>query len=116
MHTIAEFAKASEELNAFARSLRERGIDATTGADIRMYQGGPRLEKWVEARQRNSESVFCWWLEIGSVEGDAAISAHVNESNGDTYRELDGRRASEIREVQNALSDAVAWLKTQDMA
>lgn len=115
MQIIAEFARASEELNAFARSLRERGVDATTGADIRMYQDGPKLEKWVEARQSDSESVSCWWLEIGSVDGDAVISAHVNKSNSGAYCELDGRRASEISEVKNALSDAVAWLQTQYM-
>ena len=115
MQTIAEFARASEELNAFAKSLREQGVNATTGADIRMYQDGPKLEKWVEARQRTSESVFCWWLEMGVLDGDAVISAHVSESNGDAYCELDGRRASEIGEVKDALSTAVAWLKTQAM-
>ena len=110
MQIIAEFARASEELNAFARSLRERGVDATTGADIRMYQDGPKLEKWVEARHSDSESVSCWWLE-----GDAVIFAHVSESNGDAYCELDGQRASDISEVKNALGDAVTWLKTQCM-
>ena len=45
------FAAACDRLNEYARTLdaSRRFFDVRTGADIRNYQSGWRLEKWIEA-------------------------------------------------------------------
>lgn len=111
---VVEFAKASERINDFARLMRERGINAVTGADIRCYENGAKLEKWIEVENVDASSTFCWWLEMACIDEGAIISASASESHGGDYKEIEGFHAANIIELTEGLDLAVLWLKNQD--
>src|SRR5437660_12468940 len=73
------FAAACERLNEFARSLRSdsRFGVVRTGADIRAYSYGWRLEKWVEAQLRGGELFAVWWIEFGPRADDWITESHI---------------------------------------
>ncbi|QQP98572.1 hypothetical protein [Lysobacter enzymogenes] len=110
---ITEFARAAESLNELARSLRDSGVaGVTTGTDARVYEDGPRLEKWIEVPTRH-EGCFCWWLDL-SVEGDEiVVDANVSNTNSDFAVSIGPRRAASDFELAAALTEAVGWLRDQ---
>ena len=108
------FALACEELNEFARSLSTSSLFGTvrTGADIRCYETGWRLEKWVEAALDKAEEVWaCWWLEFGATKKGWIIQSHLSISPDGVYIGLQDRTADSPAEFQQYLSAVVQELK-----
>jgi hypothetical protein len=108
------FAKACEELNEFARSLSNssRFGTVTTGADIRYYETGWRLEKWVEAALDKAEELWaCWWLEFGATKNGWIIQSNLSITPDGIHIALEDRIADSPAEFQRHLSAVVQELK-----
>src|SRR5688572_33469053 len=65
------FAAACDQLNEYSRRLdaSSRFFDVRTGADIRNYESGWRLQKWIGADihtggVEKGGLCACWWLEL----------------------------------------------------
>lgn len=111
---IGQFALACERLNEFALRLRESSRFETvrTGADIRYYKNGWRLEKWVEAELSRNEGLWAaWWLELGSLEQGWIIESHLAVSPDIFFAELEVRTATAAEELRSQLTAAVDNLK-----
>ena len=66
------FAAACDQIDEYARTLdaSRQFFDVRTGADIRNYRSGWRLEKWIEADIHKGGVAgggftAVWWLELG---------------------------------------------------
>src|SRR5262245_35667238 len=105
LQVVQAFARAAEALNAYSRALNADGLQAITGADIRHYVEGPKLEKWIEQESGESDVVYCWWLELGTGDGCATIEANVSSTDG-LHRPWEGRQATDIAGISAGLSDA----------
>lgn len=122
MQLFESFAAACEQLNDYAITLRASGrfFDVRPGEDIRNYQSGWRLEKWIEADIHKggvAEGGFCavWWLELGPGEPsglklEASLSVNPEHSDIDlpsrtavTLSEFKEALAAIVNELQNAL-------------
>ena len=111
---IGYFALACERMNGIARSLRESSFfeTVTTGADIRYYQNGWRLEKWVEAELDRTEGLWAvWWLELGPCENGWLVESNfgLNPQGLSVY--LEDRFAGSLSELEQHLSAAVEDLE-----
>jgi len=107
---IALFASACEAMNTFARSLRDLALFTTvrTGADIRYYQSGWRLEKWVEGEIRETPNLWAaWWLELGGSDGDWLVQSHLSIDPEVLFISLPDRCARSLKELEENLSVAV---------
>ncbi len=107
---IEAFASTCERLNDFARELREKSGfgDVRTGADIREYKHGWRLEKYVEADVDSQKGqVAAWWIEMGRLGTGWLVSSSVSISHTDIHVELPERNAKNSSELRSALRSAV---------
>lgn len=107
---IASFAAACERLNSFARSLRDQGVFSTvhTGADIRNYETGWRLEKWVEAELNPAEGQWAtWWFELGCIDDSVNVSSSLSISHGDCFISLPDRLAASVEELDVSLAAVI---------
>jgi hypothetical protein len=110
---IGHFASACERMNDFARSLRGSAdfIEVKTGADIRSYESGWRLEKWVEVLINQPEGLWAaWWLELGSVDHKWKIESHLAISPDILFIGLSDRLAASPAELESCLATAVEEL------
>jgi hypothetical protein len=108
------FAVACEEMNDFARSLRElpQFGAVRTGADIRSYASGWRLEKWVEVQLDQSTGLWAaWWLEVGQHCEGWVVESHVAVGPEVLHLDFEARHAQSVVELANELSQAVDRLK-----
>lgn len=120
MQLFESFAAACEQLNNYAVTLRASGrfFEVRPGEDIRNYQSGWRLEKWIEADLHEggvAKGGFCavWWLELGPAEPtglklDALL--YVNPDCSDI--DLSSRTAMTLLEFKEAIAAAVNELQT----
>src|SRR2546430_896947 len=107
------FGRACEQMNDFARSVRESGLfpGVKTGADIRCYDSGWRLEKWVEAEINPSEGLSAaWWLELGPDGDKLVVRSNLSISHGELFINLPDRAVTSPAELEEALAKAVADL------
>lgn len=85
---IETFATACEQINAYAGSLRSGAVfsNVRTGADIRLYKTGWRLEKWMEAELNPKEGWWAaWWIELGETDGLWRIETHLSISHSEFF-------------------------------
>ncbi len=109
------FAEACERLNAYARALSKHGPFSKigTGADIRKYESGWRLEKHVEAEICAEKGNWaCWWLELGVKDKLWIVSSSVSVSQSDSYYDFDDRHASSLGELKTCLAAAITELES----
>jgi len=113
---IGLFARACESLNEFARSLyaSTRFNNIRTGADIRYYETGWRLEKWVEAEiGQTQESVVVWWLELGAGEsGGWLLESHLAITPEGEFITLPTRVAGSLTDLEEQLRVSIEELIT----
>lgn len=110
---IGLFAQACERMNDFARSIRQSSRFGTviTGADIRYYESGWRLEKWVEAELSADECLWaCWWLELGPDPNGWTVSSHLSISHDEFSMDLGDRFAASLPQLDEQLVAAVEVL------
>lgn len=116
MSAIGLFARACETLNEFARSLRESNLFSSVraGSDIRYYETGWRLEKWVEAEINKVEELGAvWWLEIGPGETSGwLLESHLAITPEGDFFNLPSRVADSPGELKEHLRVAVDQLIT----
>jgi hypothetical protein len=111
---IRQFAFACEQMNEFAQSLRASSKFGMvrTGADIRNYKNGWRLEKWVEAELNKEQGLWAaWWLESGPREKGWIVESHLAVSPEVFYFGLEDHFASSPQELSQQLSKTVQHLK-----
>jgi hypothetical protein len=111
---IESFAEACERMNSFARALRAQGWFGVirTGADIRKYESGWRLEKFIEAELNSEKGEWaCWWLEIGLRKGQWLISSNISITNSEIHLEFEDRQAGSNEELKICLNSAVSDLE-----
>jgi hypothetical protein len=107
---IAHFALACERMNDFERSMRNSAIyDAVrSGADIRHYKSGWRLEKWVEAELDGGEGIWAvWWMELECRDGTWIVESHVGVSPSEFSFDFTDRLASSAEELGRQLTAVV---------
>jgi hypothetical protein len=110
---VGSFALACEQLNDFARSLRESSRFATVraGADIRFYESGWKLEKWVEAElDRDEGSWAAWWLELGPNANGWKLDSHISISHGALLIGMEERSCTTLDALERNLATAVEEL------
>ena len=117
MTAIGLFAQACESLNEFARSLRASTLfnNVRSGADIRYYETGWRLEKWVEADidQAKESDVVVWWLELGAGEsGGWLLESHLAITPEGEFINLPTRVANLVTDLEEQLRISVEELIT----
>ncbi len=113
-HVIELFAKACEEINEYARKLRESQAfrSVKTGADIRMYNSGWRLEKFIEGELNSQESQYSvWWLELGRSNNQWVVTSNVSISNSNVDFDLCCMKAGFSEDLAECLQVAVRKLK-----
>jgi hypothetical protein len=113
---IGLFARACESLNEFARSLRVSTLfnNVRAGADIRYYETGWRLEKWIEASLVQArESGAVWWLELGPNEsGGWLLESHLAITPEGEFINLPTRVANSLTDLEEQLRVSVDELVT----
>jgi hypothetical protein len=99
-----------ERLNDFERALTAEGRfdELKSGTDLRRYETGWALEKWIEATLDRAQGfVACWWLEITRRDNKWKISARTSIAYTDYDKEVESRMASTINELKLALTTVV---------
>lgn len=112
---IGLFARACEDLNEFARSMRESSLFSSvrTASDIRYYQTGWRLEKWVEAEINKAEERWVvWWLELGHESGKWTLESHLEITPEGEFINLNKRVVESPTEVHEEIRATVEELTT----
>jgi hypothetical protein len=107
---IELFARTCERMNDFSRQLYRQGHfeNVRSSADIRSYESGWRLEKYVEADVCTREGyVAAWCIELGRSHEGWFVELSVNVSHSDVYSNLGTRHASSIHELERALDESV---------
>ena len=107
---IGLFARACENLNEFARSMRasRRFSNIRSGSDIRYYETGWRLEKWVEAELNEAEGLWAvWWLELGHESDRWILESHLAITPDGEFINLPKRVADSPAEFKKELGVAV---------
>ena len=110
---FALFATACERMNQLAVELGDdsRFGDVRTGQDIRHYESGWRLEKWVEALIDADEGLWaCWWLELGCTDDNWLVGTSASISHSDIDLDLPDRSAAGISELEVVLDEGVGAL------
>lgn len=118
---IHAFGAARESLNGLAFRLSYPaafpGVFFTTGADVRLYANGPKLEKWVEATSQAEPNLFCWWLEVWhdteSVDGAIVVEACTTGFDGEPVGQYGPHRFQDAAAAAEDLAKAVEWLVAQ---
>lgn len=125
LELIHAFGSACERLNTLAFRLNSPcvfpGVAFTTGADIRLYANGPKLEKWVEATSEAEPNLFCWWLELwaDTESGDDAgkgiivVEACTTGVDGEPVGQYGPHRFQNAAAAADGLAKAVEWLVAQ---
>jgi hypothetical protein len=111
---IGIFVSACEELNNFARLLWTGKIfeNAQMSADIRMYDSGWRLEKYVEAViSAKRDWTVAWCLELGRSDENWIVLASIEISHSQIHFDLGKRTAADEGELQLVLDEMVKKLK-----
>jgi hypothetical protein len=109
------FAIACERVNDFSRRLETDGefISVRVGADIRKYESGWRLEKWVEAEIDREEMLWAaWWLDLNRKDYNWIVNAHVSISHGEFFAEFPVRSAASLNDLEEHLHATVEELIT----
>lgn len=109
------FAHGCEQMNEFARELRQKEnfAEVRTGADIRNYDSGWRLEKYVEAEIDAIQGFgVTWWLELGWKDDKWLIGASVSVSHTDLFYELPDCFAVNEEELKLCLEKTLKSLKS----
>ena len=112
---IELFSNCCELLNTYELELAERWkpIDVKSGADIRKYNCGWRLEKYLEANISPEEgNIATWWIELGYIEGRWVVSSNVNISHTEIYIELPDMYSENIIDLKSSLEESVALLQS----
>ena len=107
---IGVFADFCENMNEFSRRLSSQHQNRAvhTGADIRKYAQGWRLEKYIEMPIDDvAGKVAAWWVELGQEDDKWAVSSSVSVSNTDIYMDLPVLHASDAEELQDAFSEVI---------
>jgi hypothetical protein len=108
---IGLFAMACERLNDFARSLRKQSVfgNVKSRADIRRYEDGWRLQKWVEAELDPLEGLWAaWWLEVGpSSTGGWIIESSLSVSPDGIFIGLQDANVNTTEELERCLTVTV---------
>jgi hypothetical protein len=108
---IGLFASASERLNDFARSLRMQSAfsKVKSPADIRQFEDGWRLQKWVEAELDSSEGLWAeWWLEVRpSSDGGWILESSLSVSPDGIFIGLQEANVHTLDELERYLTLAV---------
>ena len=107
------FASACGRMNDFAQSLRQSSVfvSVRTGANIRHYESGWRLEKWVEAELDRTEGLWAaWWLELGPRGNGWFIESNLAISPDILFLGLEDRIAATPDDVRRQLSLAIEEL------
>ena len=110
---IKAFAFYCEKLTEFSTALRNSGqfYAVRSGADIRLYSTGWRLEKWVEAQIDQKDGLWgCWWLELGSENDGWVVQSNLSISNNEYYRDLLSKTAISPDELEAVLAESVRGL------
>ena len=110
---IKVFAKTCEGMNDFSRSLWESDIftNARTGSDIRYYESGWKLEKYVESEVAADNGLSAaWWLELGQQGEKWVVASNVSVSHSEVYIDLPEYFASNVDELQLALRQSLDGL------
>lgn len=103
---IGHFALACERMNEFSQSLTQSSHFASVraGADIRNYESGWRLEKWVEAEIDRVEGLWAaWWLELGPRKDGWMIESHLAVSPDISFIPLKDRFAASCDELEGSV-------------
>jgi hypothetical protein len=111
---IGHFALACERMNEFAQSLRRSSLFMTVrvGADIRNYESGWRLEKWVEAELDKDKDLWAaWWLEFGLCKDGWIIESHLAVSPDAFFFAFENRIATSPQEFGQQLLGVIADLE-----
>ena len=110
---IDAFASSCELLNGFARDLRQRlgSAPVRTGADIRKYNNGWRLEKYVEAELEPEEGhTAAWWIDLGWADEKWVVSSNVSVSHTDIHIELPERYTTDSANLREILTETIDQL------
>lgn len=122
---IGAFGSACEQLKALAFQLNDcctfPDVDFATGADIRLYANGPKLEKWVEATSEAEPNLFCWWLELwadtesgdDAGKGSIVVEACTTGVDGEPVAQYGPHRFQDAAAAADDLAKAVEWLVAQ---
>jgi len=105
---------ACEHMNEYARLLRGSSEfeSVRTGADIRYYESGWRLEKWIEAELDKDEGLWAaWWLEFGAHEDGWIIESHLAISPDVFFAGLEDQIVTSNQEIGGQLELVVDDLK-----
>lgn len=112
---IKYFAEACERMNEYSRNLRAQKRFGTvrTGADIRKYESGSKLEKFIEGELNSEEGLWAvWWLELSASGGEWVVSSNVSISHSDEYFDFEDRRAGSPEKLKICLEAAVLELES----
>lgn len=106
---ITIFALFCEQMNAYAQKLRQ--LDkyklVKTGADIRQYKDGWRLEKWIEILLNEEKGTWAaLWLEMGVIDNAWTITHHLSISHNEFFFEFPQKTTTSIEELEHSLSEA----------
>ncbi len=107
---IQLFAESCEALNNFARTLWDNNIfgNTFTGADIRNYESGWRLEKYVESEVAAERGLSAaWWLELGQRDSKWIVASNVSVGHSELHIDLPEHVAIDITELKYALEKSV---------
>ena len=110
---IDAFASSCETLNDYACDLRQRleSVAVRTGADIRRYNNGWRLEKYVEAELEPKKGhIAAWWIDLGFTGDKWAVSSNVSVSHTDIHIELPVKYATDSAALRELLVDTIGQL------
>lgn len=110
---IELFAECSEALNEFSRNLRDIPAfgEVRTGTDIRNYDSGWRLEKYIEAELAGKKGLWAvWWLELGQRDSSWVVETSVSVSHSDVYMGNPEHIAKNTQELKMALKQSVDML------
>jgi hypothetical protein len=108
---IGLFALACERLNDFAGSQRKQCVfgKVENYTDIRHYESGWRLQKWVAAELDSLQGLWAeWWLEIGpSSAGGWDVESSLSISPDGISIVLQEVRVNSVAELKRCLTVAV---------
>lgn len=106
-------AAVCERLNDFARVLRNdsRLVEVTTSTDIRYYETGWKIEKYVEALLDTENGYAAVWsFELSEEKGAWRIDTNTSVSYGDYDEEVETRHPNSLTELNSEMTDATTNL------
>lgn len=109
---IPQLIEAFEKINDFSRELRSEGrfFSVLTGSDLRKYESGWAIEKYVEASLDKHGHDLVWWMEFRCQDNAYKITCNVSISHSDYYMDVYDRVIDFNGDVQATLPAAVRSL------